>query len=155
MLSRGLQHCSTGQVDARFGEVWVTCGVKMMLWCNCWGWWPPRITSYIHIQNIQSVWAISMMSQGHMGFADCCAHCCCFPGLLPFDMVVWQHCWSNQWRALRLRIHHMLLTYNPPLLDACSCCCRCRWWLALWQVVGWRLCIFNCHSCFILSFMLY
>ena len=33
-----------------------------------------------------------MLSHGHMGFADCCVHCYCLLGSLPFGMVVWRHC---------------------------------------------------------------
>ncbi len=40
-----------------------------------WGWYPPQTTSYIHIRHIQSVWAIGMLSQGHMG-----APLYCYPG---------------------------------------------------------------------------
>ncbi len=35
----------------------VTCGVKMMSLCRCWGWQPPQTASHIHITHIQSVWA--------------------------------------------------------------------------------------------------
>ncbi len=31
-----------------------------------WGWHPPQTTSYINIRHVQSVWAIGMLSQGHM-----------------------------------------------------------------------------------------
>jgi hypothetical protein len=31
-----------------------------------WGWYPPQTASYIHIRHIQSVWAIGMLSQGHL-----------------------------------------------------------------------------------------
>ncbi len=42
------------------------------LWSQChniifWDWYLPQIASYIHIRHIQSVWAIGMLSQGHMG----------------------------------------------------------------------------------------
>ncbi len=32
-----------------------------------WGWYPLQTTSYIHIRHIKSVWAIGMLSQGHVG----------------------------------------------------------------------------------------
>ncbi len=34
---------------------------------HSWGWYPPQTTSYIHIRHIQSIWAIGMLSQRHMG----------------------------------------------------------------------------------------
>ena len=51
-------------------QIWgfrFTCGVKMMSLHHGWGWYPPQTTSYIHIRHIQSVWAIVMLSQGHVG----------------------------------------------------------------------------------------
>ena len=33
---------------------------------HSWGWYSPQIASYIHIRHIQRVWAIGMLSQGHM-----------------------------------------------------------------------------------------
>ena len=36
---------------------WVTCGVKMMLFCHGWDWPPPQTASCIHIRHIQCVWA--------------------------------------------------------------------------------------------------
>ena len=51
-------------------QIWglrVTWGVKMMTQCHGWGWYSPQTASYIHIRHIQSVWAIGMLSQGHMG----------------------------------------------------------------------------------------
>jgi len=32
-----------------------------------WGWYQPQTLSYIHIWHIQRVWAIGMLSQGHVG----------------------------------------------------------------------------------------
>jgi hypothetical protein len=32
-----------------------------------WGWYPPQTASQILARHIQSVWAIDMLSQGHMG----------------------------------------------------------------------------------------
>ncbi len=43
-----------------------TWGVEMMPQPHGWGWYSPQTTSYIHIRNIQSVWAIGMLSKGHM-----------------------------------------------------------------------------------------
>ncbi len=48
-------------------EVRVTCGVIMISLCHGWGWYPPQTPSYIPIMHIQSVWAIGMLSQGHVG----------------------------------------------------------------------------------------
>ncbi len=39
----------------------------MMSLRHGWSWYPPQTTSYIHIMHIQSVWAIVMLSQGHVG----------------------------------------------------------------------------------------
>ncbi len=50
-------------------QIWglrFTWGVKMMPQRHGWGWYSPQTTSYILIIHIQSVWAIGMLSQGHM-----------------------------------------------------------------------------------------
>ena len=55
---------------AKLPQIWefrFTCGVKMMTQSHGWGWYPPETTSNIHIWYIQSVWATSMLSQGHTG----------------------------------------------------------------------------------------
>ncbi len=44
---------------------WVTCGVKMMWLCHCWGWQPPQTASHIHIRQIQSAWAHCYAVHGH------------------------------------------------------------------------------------------
>ncbi len=44
----------------------VHLGVKMMPQRHGWGWYSPQTTSWIHIRHIQSVWAIGMLSEGHM-----------------------------------------------------------------------------------------
>ncbi len=36
---------------------WVTCGVKMMSFCQDWCWQPPQTASLIHLRHLQSVWA--------------------------------------------------------------------------------------------------
>jgi hypothetical protein len=38
-----------------------------MLLRHGWGWYPSQTTSYIHIMHVHSVWAIVMLSKGHMG----------------------------------------------------------------------------------------
>ncbi len=51
-------------------QIWgfrFTSGLEMMPQRHGWGWYPLQTTSYIHIRHIQSVWAIGMLSQGHMG----------------------------------------------------------------------------------------
>ncbi len=51
-------------------QIWgfrFTWGVEMMPQHHGWGWYLPQTTSYIHIGRIKSVWAIGMLSQGHMG----------------------------------------------------------------------------------------
>ncbi len=48
-------------------ELWVSYGLVMMPLCHGWGWHPPQIASHIHIRYIQSVLAIVMLSQGHIG----------------------------------------------------------------------------------------
>ncbi len=45
----------------------VTWGGKTPSLCHVWGWYALWTTSYIHIRHIKSVWAIGMLSQGHMG----------------------------------------------------------------------------------------
>ncbi len=50
-------------------QIWgfrFTWGMEIMPQRHDWGWYPPQTTSYIHIRHIQSVWAIGMLSQGHM-----------------------------------------------------------------------------------------
>ncbi len=47
-------------------DFWVNCGVGMMPLCHGWGWYPPQITPHIHIRHIKCVWAIGILSQGHM-----------------------------------------------------------------------------------------
>ncbi len=47
-------------------EFWVTCGVKLIQLCDCWGWHPTQTASHIHIRHTESVWGIGMLSQGHM-----------------------------------------------------------------------------------------
>jgi len=44
-----------------------TYGVKMMSLRHGSGWYLPQTPSYIHIMHIKSVWAIGMLSQGHVG----------------------------------------------------------------------------------------
>ena len=39
----------------------------MMSLHHGWGWYQPQTFSYIHIWHIQRVWAIGMLSQGHVG----------------------------------------------------------------------------------------
>ncbi len=51
----------------QISNFWVTCGVVMMLLHHGWGWHPPQTASQIWARHIQSVWAIDMLSQGHMG----------------------------------------------------------------------------------------
>ncbi len=48
-------------------ELWVTYGVEIMQLHHGWDWYPPQTASHIHIRHIHSVWAIGMLSQGHMG----------------------------------------------------------------------------------------
>ncbi len=43
-----------------------TWGVAMIPQCHGWGWYSPQTTSNIHIRHMKSVWAIGMLSQGHM-----------------------------------------------------------------------------------------
>ncbi len=43
----------------------VTCGVKMMYLCHCWGWQPPQTASHIHIKHVQSVWAYGYAVHGY------------------------------------------------------------------------------------------
>ncbi len=45
------------------GPLWT---VKMVPLCHSWGWYPPQTASHILIRHIQSVWAIGILSQGHM-----------------------------------------------------------------------------------------
>jgi hypothetical protein len=40
-----------------------------------WGWHPPQTTSFIPIMHIPSVWAIGMLSQGHVGASLYCYTC--------------------------------------------------------------------------------
>ncbi len=50
-------------------QIWgfrFTWGVEMVPQRHGWGWHSPQTTSHIHIRHIQSVWAIGMLSQGHM-----------------------------------------------------------------------------------------
>ncbi len=50
-------------------QIWkvrFTWGVEMMLKHGGWGWYPPQIAGYIHSKDIQSVWDIGLLSQGHM-----------------------------------------------------------------------------------------
>ncbi len=76
-------------------EVRVTCGVEMMPQHQGWGWYLPQTTSYIHIRHIQSVWAIGMVSQGHMS-----APIYCYTGTGQVghkvgdsgSLEVWKHC---------------------------------------------------------------
>ncbi len=44
----------------------VHLGVEMMPQRHGWGWYSPQTTSYIHIRHMKSVWAIGMLSEGHM-----------------------------------------------------------------------------------------
>jgi hypothetical protein len=46
---------------------WITCGVEMMPLHDGWVWYPPQTVSQIWARHIQNVWAIDMLSQGHMG----------------------------------------------------------------------------------------
>ena len=56
----------TSQADPRFGDSW---SLEEWKWCHyvMVEAYPPQTTSYIHIWHIQRVWAIVMLSQGHMG----------------------------------------------------------------------------------------
>ncbi len=51
-------------------QIWgftLTWGVKMMPLRHGSGQYSPQTTSYIHIRHMQRVWAIDMLSQGHVG----------------------------------------------------------------------------------------
>ncbi len=48
-------------------NLWVTCGVEMMPLSDGWGWYPPQTASQIWARYIQSVWAIDILTQGHIG----------------------------------------------------------------------------------------
>ncbi len=45
---------------------WVTCGVEMMPLHHGWGRYPPQTASHIHIRCTKCVWAIGILSQGHI-----------------------------------------------------------------------------------------
>ena len=50
-------------------QIWEFCPlwtVKKVPLRHGWGWYPPQTASHILIRHIQSVWAIDMLSQGHM-----------------------------------------------------------------------------------------
>ncbi len=51
---------------AKIFDFWITCEVEMMPSHHGWGWYPPQTASHIHVRHIQCVWAIGILSQGHM-----------------------------------------------------------------------------------------
>ncbi len=53
------------------GPLWTVIIVPLH---HGWGWYPPQTASHILIRHIQSVWAIGMLSQGHM-IAPCPESC--------------------------------------------------------------------------------
>ncbi len=56
----------TGQAGPDLGILCHLRTVKMVPLCHGWGWYPPQTASHILIRQIQRVWAIGMLSQGHM-----------------------------------------------------------------------------------------
>jgi hypothetical protein len=70
MLSQGHMRAPlyryTGQVGPDLGILGHLRTVKMVPLRHGWGWYPPQTASHILIRQIQRVWAISMLSQGHM-----------------------------------------------------------------------------------------
>ncbi len=57
----------TGQGYPQFLEFWVTCWEEMMPLHHGWGWYSAQTASHFLNRHIQCVWAIGMLSQGHMG----------------------------------------------------------------------------------------
>ncbi len=69
--------CSYGSIKqlyppylAHTSWFWVTCGVKKMSLCHCWGWQPTWTTLCIQIIHIQSVWAHWYAVHGYMVVAS-------------------------------------------------------------------------------------
>ncbi len=104
---------------------WVTCGVKMMSLCHCWGWQPPQNNSHIHIRHIKSVWA-------HWYANHCLQYqpYTVIPTLLGSDFGVQSHLWSQNdvimsWLSLTATWNyspHPYWTYTKCL--STLICCR-------------------------------
>ena len=146
---------SQGQMGAllyrrpSWSHIWefkVTCGVKLMSLRHGWGWYPPQNASHIHIRHIQSVLAISMLSQGHMGVPPYR-----YTGQVgPLDLGIQGH-WSSENDAiaswLRLmstsdhftnpyQIYTKCLSHWYAVSRAFWCTCmRWHWpsWLQIWE----------------------
>ncbi len=73
VLSVGIRYSLIQLYPHYLGQIWafrVTCGVKMMAWCHCWGREPTQTASSIHIRRIQIILAHSYAVPGHMAVAS-------------------------------------------------------------------------------------
>ena len=75
----------------------------MMTLHHVWGWYPPQTTSYIHVRYIQSVLAIGMLSQWHMGT------------LIPLHRPSWPQIWEFwiAWGVKLISLGHGWGWYPP------------------------------------------
>ena len=94
-----------------------------------WGWYPPQTTSYIHIRHIQSVWAIGMLSQGHMG-----APLYRYTGQVgprfgkSGSLVEWKWCHNIMFEAdIHLGPLHISIAYIYNVFEPLVCCLKEIW----------------------------
>jgi hypothetical protein len=113
-------------------QIWgfrFTWGAEMMPQCHVWGWYPPQTASYIHLRRIQSVWAIGMLSQGHMGAP-----------LYPYTGQVaprfgksgsleeWKWCHNIMFEAdIHLRLLHTSILDIYKVFEPLVCCLKGIW----------------------------
>ncbi len=108
----------------------VTCGVRMMPFPHGWGKYPPLITSYIYIRHIQSVWAVGMMSQGHMGAPLNHPTGQVVPRIgSSGSLVEWKWCHYVMFEAdIHLRpLHTPLFDIPPKVFEPLICCLKGIW----------------------------
>ncbi len=108
------------------GPLWTEIMVPLH---HSWGWYPPQIASYIYSRHIQSVWAIGMLSQGHM-----------VAPLYPYtgqvglrfgkskSLVEWKWCHNIMVEAdIHLRLLHTSILDIYKVLEPLVCCLKGVW----------------------------
>ena len=96
---------------------------------HVWGWYPPQTTSYTPIwHTTQSIWAINMLSQGHMGAPWCSCHNSSQVGprfVELTSLVEWEWFYILMVETnIYLRILHTLILNIYKVLEPLLCCLK-------------------------------
>ena len=132
MLSQGHLYAVTPATFAPYLEVSLR---------HVWGWYPPLTTSHIHKRHIQSVWAIGMLSQGHMGAPFPFYQCTIqvgprFGNLAPLVEWEWCHCYVMFEADIHIR---PLLTSYKVFEPLPLVCCLKGIWMHLYTSSPYKL----------------